>query len=163
MGLRAALDAERDRQPGSRRGRAMRASTVFAPVLAVLLAGPLGAQQSATSTAVVQVPSISQLDVASHERLAAEAGEQAGVFRIRVRANHAWKVVVTAPVGIDGSVYVRATEHGPVEYRRLDPGAETVVASGGRGEVLVEVEYRREGDAAVIASAPLIYTLAALD
>lgn len=172
MGLRAERDNERCLLPGRSSGLALRAPSrgwtglpalLMAAVLAPAWAAtPCTAQRTAQSAAFVQVPSVSQLDVVSHESLAREGGTEAGVFRIRVRANHPWKVVLSAASGADGEVWVRSSTDGAGSFNRLDAGAEAVVATGGRGLTVVEIEYRREVVEGSVAALPLIYTLASL-
>lgn len=130
----------------------------------LFVASPVSAQDAVTGGAFVQVPAVSELDVEAggSSVVATSSGvERSGVFRIRVRANHSWKVVLTAPVGAGGTVWVRAS--GDVEYRPLEPGMETVVASGERGEAVIAVDYRLEGDSVTeVAAVPLTYTLGSL-
>lgn len=166
MGLRAALDGKRYRRTGGWPGGALCASAVLVSSLALLLAvSPVTAQRTATSAAVVQIPPVSELYVESTVGVPATASEPgAGVFRIRVRANHAWKVTLGASVGAGEGVWIRATgTDGSGEYVRLEPGMETVVGTGGQGEAVLEVEYRVESGAApTVAALPLTYTLASL-
>jgi hypothetical protein len=71
-------------------------------------------------------------------------------------------VVLSAAVGGTETVWVRGSTGDAASYRELGPGGETVVATGGRGLTVVEIEYRRERTAASVAALPLIYTLASL-
>jgi hypothetical protein len=126
------------------------------PVL-VLLAAPLSAQRAATSAVSIRIPTVSQLEVEADET-SLESGEWAGVFRIRVRANHAWKLVLTASPDLGETIRVRVGG-GSSPFLALAPGEEMAVTTGHRGRTMVEVEYRREGTAPTVASLPLVYTL----
>lgn len=124
----------------------------------LFVASPLAAQRAVSGGAFVQVPAVSELDVE-----VGGSAESSGVFRIRVRANHPWKVVLTAPVDVGGTVWVRVTGAGEAAYRPLEPGLETVVASGERGAASIEIEYRLEGArASEVTGVPLTYTLGSL-
>lgn len=165
MGLRAAWK-DRVRQPDGPSGRrALCACAVVVSAAFLTFPAVLSAQRVATGRAVVEVPSVAQLDVESHDPVveATSSGQETGVFQIRVRANHTWKVVLAAPVGTEAPVWVRVRGEAGTDYRRLDPGSETVVASGQGGERVLEVEYRWEPAASTtVASIPLTYTLASL-
>lgn len=161
MGLRAGMCEERLTLPGHVSGRVLRASMVLAGVLgAVLMASPASGQRAVSGSALVQVPPVSQLDVETRERaVPAGTDTRAGVFRVKVRANHGWKVLLAASPSMGGEIRVRDPETG--EYRRLEAGLETVIASGDRGEVILEVEYRWDpASPEAGASLPLTYTLA---
>lgn len=139
----------------------MRLPFLTVPAL-FLLASPAMGQGVARGAVSIQVPAVSQLEVVSHESVATAGDAETGVFRIRVRSNHPWKVVLSAASGGEGSVWVRASDDAAT-YRRLEPGMETVVASGERGVTEVEIEYRRDLAAGTVASSfPLVYTLASL-
>lgn len=134
-----------------------RSIALVAPLAVISLlasAGPVLAQRSATGEVVVQVPVVSELDVA---RAAASGVEGASVFRLRVGANHPWQVRVSAP-GAERTVWVRTTVGGDGESRRLDPGGTVAVAAGGRGVVVFEVECRWE-PATGEPEPTLLYTL----
>lgn len=165
MGLRAELERTRWLDPGATPGRAFR---VLAPLLALLVlllsAAPAEAQRRATGRAVVQIPTVSQLDVQPvTTTLASSSDVRTGLLRVRVRANHEWKVVVAVPTGLDKAVWVRAVGGAATDYRRLEPGTETVIASGDRGETEIRIEYRWDDrGSAEGAALPLTYTLASL-
>lgn len=139
--------------------RGGRALALLGPVLvaALLLAGPAEAQRSSGGGAFIQVPAVAQLEVEPVAASGGETGAGSGMVRIRVRANHAWKLLVTAAPG-GGAVEVRTTGPAGGATHRLRPGSETVVATGGRGSVVIEVEYR--GDPGSEPGLPLTYTLA---
>ncbi len=82
---------------------------------------------------------MSELEVAVPRAVDAEAGLQ----RVRVRANHPWRIYVMAPES-GQAVWVRSDGGA---YRELEPGAEAALAAGGRGETTVEVAYRTEAGA----------------
>lgn len=124
---------------------------------ALLVASPLTAQRATASTVSVRIPPVSQLEV---EPLGSAGGEQE-IFRIRIRANHAWTLVVRAPADLDPGIWVRVTGEGRPGFRPLAGGA-TALADGERGETVVEVAYRRE-DGGTVASLPLVYTLTPVD
>lgn len=139
-----------------------RAAVSLAGVLSLaavaFTASPAAAQHTTQGGAFVQVPAVSQLEVEAVEPTAGESGAESGVYRIRVRANHAWRILVTAAAGAEGSIRVR-TGSGSTAYR-LEPGREAVIASGERGATVVEVEYQWQPSQARVGSAPpLIYTL----
>ena len=163
MGLRATMCGKRSTLPGEASGRVLRASVVVAGVLgAILVATSASAQRAVSGGAFVRVPPVSQLDVETVQRTAPTATDAGvGVFRVEVRANHAWKVLLAASPGMAGEIRVRDPETG--EYRRLQAGLETVIATGDRGAVVLEVEYRWDpASPDVGASLPLTYTLASL-
>lgn len=120
--------------------RSMALVVALAVVGLLASAGPVLAQGSATGEVVVQVPVVSELDVA---RAAASGVEGASVFRLRVRANHPWQVRVSAP-GAQRMVRVRTTVGSDGESHRLEPGGTVAVAAGGRGVAVIEVECRWE-------------------
>lgn len=120
--------------------RSMALVVALAVVGLLASARPVLAQGSATGGVVVQVPVVSELDVA---RAAASGVEGASMFRLQVRANHPWQVRVSAP-GAERTVWVRTTVGGDGESRRLEPGGTVAVAAGGRGVAMIEVECRWE-------------------
>ena len=147
------------REAGRREGRS-RAVVGLGLVLAaavLLLAGPAEAQRTSGVSAFVQVPAVAQLDVQPVAVSGGEAGVRSGLLRIRVRANHAWKLVVTAVPGA-GVVEVRSSGPRGAATHRLQPGSETPVAAGGRGSVVLEVEYRWDPGTRW-TELPLTYTL----
>ena len=133
-------------------------SLMFALVLLLLFASPASGQRAATVDASVHVSPVSRLHVDARERPGSGAGDRAGVLRIQVRANHAWKVMVAVPAGREDAIWFRA-QGGGAAYERLEPGAELVVARGTGGAAAVELEYRWVGSSGA-ASLPLRSTLA---
>lgn len=165
MGLRAVLDTEGSRTGAVASYRAIRASASAVLLVGmILVAGPASGQRVAMANALVQVPAVSELDVVlAVSGTSGETGveSQAGVFRVRVRANHGWRLVVATAADAEGTVWVRNAADGSVAYQPLEPGMELGVASGDRGETVLDVEYRIEtGTAGSIGSHPLTYTLA---
>lgn len=147
-------------------------------LLSVVLAGQLllagssassaAGQQVAAGAAMVRVPPVAHMEVeplpAAAARTVSSSSEVAGAFRIQVRANHGWEIVVAAApaYGGGGTLWVRAAgPDGAGEFRPIEPGAELAVASGGQGESVIRVDYRWEGAAgARTPLTPLTYTLA---
>lgn len=126
---------------------------------------PVAAQTGMAGAAFVRVPAVSQLDVEPSGGAVvstATGAESTGVVRIRVRANQAWRVVMATAAG-EATVWVRIPGAGGGEYQRLEPGVEMVVAVGERGESVVEMAYRVEGETtASLTVLPVTYTLASL-
>lgn len=153
-------------QSGERAGAGRYAAAV-ACGLAVSLVGapaPVSGQGAATAGAVVAVPSVSHLDVESVTAVSSSGSPGAattGVFRIRVRANHPWRILASAEAAGSREIWVRSGAGDA--FRRLEPGAAAVVGSGGRGEAVIDVEYRWVGGSSGLvadAALPLTYTLA---
>jgi hypothetical protein len=86
-------------------------------------------------------------------------------FRVRVRANHRWKVVLSAESGAAAAVWVRTVDgNGASMSQYVEPGADIEVAAGDRGDRVVEVEVRWEASAyPSAASLPIRYSLALSD
>ncbi|MDX1675297.1 MAG: hypothetical protein R3314_10925 [Longimicrobiales bacterium] len=142
---------------GDRSGAAAGLGLVVAAAV-LLLAGPAEAQRAAGVGAFVEVPAVAQLDVQPVAVSGGETGERSGLLRIRVRANHTWKLMVTAVPGA-GVVEVRSSGTGHAATHRLQPGSETSIAAGGRGSFVLEVEYRWDSGARA-TELPFTYTLA---
>lgn len=144
MGLRAATERMIGRLPGAAPGRGARVFPLLLAVLILLLsASPAAAQRTVTARAVVHVPTVSQLNVEPVSMApSSAAGARTGMVRLHVRANHRWKVMLTAPSGVD-AVWVR--QAGATRFERLVPGTTMVVARGSRGSETFALEYRCEG------------------
>lgn len=164
MGLRATKTATRQPTPGVAPGRIPRPGVLVLSLSILLLsASQVAAQRSATARAVVHVPTVSQLDVQPVSSSPASSSDtRTGLLRVRVRANHHWKVIVAVPAGLDEPVWVRVAGSGEGGSYRLEPGAETVIAAGDGGETEVRVEYRWDAAESDEQAVPLTYTLASL-
>ena len=144
MGLRAVTERTIACLPGVAPGRDARVFPVLLAVLVLLLsASPAAAQRAVAARAVVHVPTVSQLDVEPVSTTQSSAtGARTGGVRLHVRANHRWKVMLTATSGVD-AVWVRRV--GAARFERLEPGTTMVVARGVSGSETVALEYRCEG------------------
>lgn len=100
---------------------------------------PAAGQRSAVGQVQVAIPPLSELEVEAPRAVDAEAGLQ----RVRIRANHGWRIYVAAPAS-DQTVWVRGDGEA---YRPLGPGMETELTTGARGETTIEVAYRTEAGA----------------
>lgn len=179
MGLRATQYRERWARPG---GSSRRAPAAFPRVVGVvamvlfasqLMAAPAVAQVTAKGQATVRVGQVSLLDVQHHASAAVgtpgAAGRDAGLrtetYRVRVRANHRWKVVLASESGAATAVWVRTVDgRGASTEQYVEPGASIEVASGDRGDRVVEVEVRWEASAYPgAATLPIRYSLAPSD
>lgn len=163
MGLRAEKERTREPLSGALPVVACRAATLLLPLLVLLLsASPVAGQRSANARATIHIPTVSHLDVqpvATSSRSASD--EPTGTLRVRVRANHEWKVVVAVPFGLERPVWVRTAGDGGSEaYQRLEPGSEAVIAAGGGGATELRLQYLWEGDGTSDVP-PLRATLAA--
>lgn len=163
MGLRAEKEGTRESHSGAVPVLASPAATLLLPLLVLLLsASAVAGQRSANARATIHIPTVSHLDVQPVPTSSWSASEEStGTLRVRVRANHEWKVVVAVPVGLERPVWVRTVGEGGSEaYQRLEPGSEAVIATGGGGATELRVQYRWEGDEASDVP-PLRATLAA--
>lgn len=137
---------------------------------AALFSAPLAGQGSAEGAAFVVVPAVAELELQSASAIETRgtAGgtiSAEGSLLVRVRANHDWRVLVEGQSeGVD--VWWRATvveEATPGDFRPLPPGGTAVAAEGGRGQVVIRIDYRwTSAPAQRYDAAPLMYTLASL-
>lgn len=138
-------------------------------MLASFASTPVVAQETATGRATVRIGQVSELDVAAYGGTLVASTEPSGmesqVFRVHVRANHRWKVVLAARYDAPAPVWVYTVDSsGATRQYRVEAGAEVVVADGSGGERVVEMELRWEASAYTGAGAPPItYTLASSD
>lgn len=152
---------------------------------AALLSAPLSGQYSATGSAMVVVPPVAQLDLESADPIQVRGlgdgtVEAEGSVVVRVRANHAWRVLVAAPrvpaearaeggpSGGAGTIAWRATlldggtggEYQSL-FQSLSPGVSAVAAGGSRGVAVIRIDYRWTAPSEEAAyGVPLTYTLA---
>lgn len=123
-------------------------------LVALVGASPASAQGSASARVSVEIPPVSYLDV---DPMAGGNDSRTGGAQLRVRANHAWRVLVGAPAGASGTFRVRVS--GEAGSQRLAPGREVELVVGGRGDVAARVEWSWDG-AEGAAPPPLTYRLA---
>ena len=158
MGQRATRYGARRGTGAGASGRALRASVLVAALAVLVMAAPVRAQQAAVGGALVEIPSVSELDVVSAEHTLSSSGEAVGTLQVRVRANHRWSLVLASAGSADSAVEVRVSS-GAGGFERLGPGSQAVVYSGQRGETIVELQYRTDSMIDP-TSLPLTYTLA---
>ncbi|MGK7312779.1 MAG: hypothetical protein ACN0LA_11130 [Candidatus Longimicrobiales bacterium M2_2A_002] len=143
MGLRAVTERTIGRVPGAAPGRGARFPLLLAVLILLLSASTAAGQRAVTARAVVHVPTVSQLDVEPVSTAQPPVnGARSGMLRLHVRANHRWKVMLTASSGVD-AVWVRRA--GAARFERIEPGTTMVVARGLSGFETVALEYRCEG------------------
>jgi hypothetical protein len=152
--------------------------TMVAVAAAVLFSAPLAGQGSADGTALVVVPAVAAVELQSASpietrRAAGGMVSAEGSLLVRVRANHEWRLLVEAdqgvatattaqPAGVD--IWWRATvveEAAAGDFQPLPVGEIAVAAEGGRGRVLIQIDYRWTGEpTARYDAAPIMYTVA---
>lgn len=179
MGMQARQQGEKWARPGGSPGfpgAFPRAMGLAAMVLSacLLMPAPMAAQATATGQATVRIGEVSRLDV-EHEPGSAvmggpgdpgrDSGLRTETFRVRVRANHRWKVVLAAEPGAATALRVRTlgvSGAGGSQY--VEPGSAIEVASGERGDRVVEVEVQWQSSAyPSAATLPIRYSLASAD
>ena len=161
MGLRAARDEERTLAPWRVHGRYVRTCIPYLVLALLLVATPATGQRSAQVRAVVNVPTVSQLQTDAEEATISPTGTRTGQLRIRIKANRSWKVGIVATPGDGETVWYRLADE--ASFHQLDPGVETVVARGDGGRTTVTLEYRWEGASETAEGLPLRPTLTAED
>jgi hypothetical protein len=143
---------------------------------AAFLSAPLAAQYSAGGMVTIVVPSVAGLALQDATPIATHSVgggmvEASGSLVVRVRANHGWRVFIAGSeslvgAGPDGGAELEwravvLADEVAGQYTSLSPGATAVVATGGRGEQLIRIDYRwRTRADRPVDAIPLTYTLA---